>query len=212
MRSISDKEVQFLRQPIGAWPRLTLVVLTGMMLALYVLPLWNLTMFAPQYPHGLQLDIFNHGFVGGHGGQDVKEINLLNHYIGMRALETTSFAEFAWLPFALGGVGLLFLRAAALGTLKEVVDALAVFIYVGAFSLWSFAGRLYSYGHELATDAAVKVPPFMPPLFGHQRIANFDVYSYPRPGAYVMLVVAASLVVVIINAWRSRPPAAGAQR
>jgi len=207
MSSISDKDVQFLRQPIGAWPRLILVALTGMMLALYLLPLWNLTMFAPQYPQGLQLDIFNHGFVGGNGGQDVREINLLNHYIGMHPLETSSFAEFAWLPFALGGVGLLFLRAAALGTLKEVVDAFAVFVYVGAFSLWSFAGRLYSYGHELAPEAPVKVPPFMPPLFGHQKIANFDVYSYPRPGTYVMAAVALGLLLIIINAWRQRSAA-----
>jgi hypothetical protein len=210
MSSISDKEVQFLRQPIGAWPRLSLVVLTGLMLVLYLLPLWKLTMFAPQYAHGLELDIFNHGFVGGHGGQDVKEINLLNHYIGMHPLETSSFAEFAWLPFALGGVGLLLLRAAALGTVKDVVDAFAVFIYVSAFSLWSFANRLYSYGHELAPDAAVKVQPFMPPLFGHQRIANFDVYSYPRPGSYVMAAVALGLLLIIISAWRQRPAAGAA--
>lgn len=207
MRRVGSSTSRFFQQPIGAWSRLTLVVLTGLMLALYFWPLWNLTMFAPQYPQGLTLDIFNHGFVGGHGGQDVKEINLLNHYIGMRALETGSFSEFAWMPFALGGVGLLLLRAAALGTVKEVVDAFAVFIYIGAFSLWSFGNRLYSYGHELSTDAAVKVPPFMPPLFGHQRIANFDVYSYPRPGAYVMGVVALALMAIIISVWR-RPAAA----
>ena len=169
MRTFSDKVATLLRQPIGGWHRLLLVTLTGVMLALYFIPLWNLTMFAPQYPDGLRLDIFDHGFVGGSAGQDVKEINLLNHYIGMRALETSSFAEFAWMPFALGGVGLLFLRAAVLGTLKEVVDAFAVFIYISAFSLWSFAQRLYSYGHELASDAPVKVAPFMPPLFGAGR-------------------------------------------
>ena len=121
-----------LTHPLRTWHRVLLVALAGVMLALYLLPLWNLTMFAPQYPHGLTLDIFNHGFQGGNGGQDVKEINLLNHYIGMRPLETDAFTEFAWMPFALGGVGLLLLRAATFATLKEVVDAFAVFVSVGA--------------------------------------------------------------------------------
>lgn len=196
-----------LTHPLRKWHRVLLVVLAGVMLALYLLPLWNLTMFAPQYPHGLRLDIFNHGFLGGNGGQDVKEINLLNHYIGMRPLETDAFAEFAWMPFALGGVGLLLLRAATFATLKEVLDAFAVFVYVGAFSLWSFAQRLYSYGHELSADAPVKVAPFMPPLFGHQRIANFDVYSYPRPGSYVMAAVAIAMLVIIAHTWRRPRPA-----
>ena len=49
-----------------------------------VLPLWNLTMFAPQYPDGLRLDIYTHSSQGGNNGQDVKEINVLNHYIGMQ--------------------------------------------------------------------------------------------------------------------------------
>lgn len=193
--------------PLRTWHRVLLVVLAGVMLALYLLPLWNLTMFAPQYPDGLRLDIFNHGFLGGNGGQDVKEINLLNHYIGMRPLATDAFSEFAWMPFALGGVGLLLLRAATFATLKEVLDAFAVFVYVGAFSLWSFAQRLHSYGHELAPEAPVTVAPFMPPLFGHQRIANFDVYSYPRPGSYVMAAVALALLVIILHARRPTAPA-----
>ncbi len=96
-----------------------------------LLPLWNLTMFAPQYPDGLRLDIYDHALVGGNSGQDVKEINLLNHYIGMRDLAVEDFTEFQWMPFAFGGIALLFLRAAVLGTVKEMVDAVVVFVYFG---------------------------------------------------------------------------------
>ena len=85
---------RFLHQPIGPLPRLLLVAAAVLTLAVYFLPLWNLTMFAPQYPHGLQLDIYDHGLVGGNGGQDIKEINLLNHYIGMRDLVADDFTEF----------------------------------------------------------------------------------------------------------------------
>ena len=72
-------------------------------------------MFAPQYPNGLRLDIYSHTLVGGNGGQDIKEINLLNHYIGMHDLAVEDFTEFKWMPFVLGGLALLFLRAAVLG-------------------------------------------------------------------------------------------------
>ena len=89
----------------------------------YFLPLWNLTMFAPQYPDGLRLDIYDHTLVGGNDGQDVKEINLLNHYIGMHDLTVEDFTEFKWMPFVLGGIALLLLRAAVFGTVKELVDA-----------------------------------------------------------------------------------------
>jgi hypothetical protein len=32
----------------------------------------------------------------------------------------------------------------------------------------------------------VRVPGFMPPLFGYEKIANFEVYSYPGPASYVL--------------------------
>jgi hypothetical protein len=152
----------------------------------------------------LQLDIYSHRLAGGHAGQDIKEINLLNHYIGMHPLADEDFDEFKWMPFALGGIALLFLRGAVLGSVKELVDATTVFVYFGLFSLWSFAHRLYGYGHDLAPTAPVKVEPFMPPLFGFQRIANFEVYSYPRPGTYVLLAAGAMAAVALVLAWRGR--------
>ena len=201
--TIIQRSTRFLHRPLGVLPRALLVAAAGAMLVVYFLPLWNLTMFAPQYPHGLRLDIFDHGLVGGNGGQDVREINVLNHYIGMRDLATEDFTEFKWMPFALGAVALLFLRAAVLGSVKELVDATVVFVYIGAFSLWSFGFRLYHYGHELAPTAPVKVEPFMPPLFGFQQIANFEVYSYPKSGSYLLAVVVAMLVSAIVAASRS---------
>ena len=194
----------FLRQPLGTASRLLLVAAAVLTLAVYFLPLWNLTMFAPQYPHGLRLDIYDHGLAGGNRGQDIKEINVLNHYIGMRDLAAEDFTEFKWMPFALGGIGLLFLRASVFGTVKEVVDAVVVLGYVGVFSLWSFGFRLYHYGHDLAPTAPVKVDPFMPPLFGYQKIANFEVYSYPRLGTYVLIVVGLLLAWALLMTWRQR--------
>ena len=116
MKSPLEQSARFLHEPIGAGPRVLLVLAAVIIVLAYFLPLWNLTMFAPQYGHGLRLDIYSHTLVGGNGGQDIKEINLLNHYIGMRDLAVEDFTEFKWMPFVLGAFALLYLRAVVLGT------------------------------------------------------------------------------------------------
>jgi copper chaperone NosL len=204
MRPVFERSARFLHEPVGFGPRACLVAAALLLSFTYLVPLWNLTMFAPQYPHGLQLDIYSHTLVAGHGGEDIQEINLLNHYIGMHELAIDDFTEFKWLPFALGALALLFLRAAVLGTMKELVDAAVLFLYFSAFSLWTFGYRLYRYGHDLAPTAAVKVPGFTPPIFGHQKIANFEVYSYPKAGSYLLGAVVLLLVAALWMAWRGR--------
>ena len=44
-----------------SWPR-------SACLPTYLLPLWNMTMFAPQYPDGLRLDIYSYKLEGGNDG------------------------------------------------------------------------------------------------------------------------------------------------
>jgi hypothetical protein len=101
-----------------------------------------------------------------------------------------------------GALGLLFLRAAVLGKLGHLVDVVVLFLYFGAFSLWSFAYKLYRYGHDLAPTAPVKVDPFMPPLFGYKQLANFEVYSYPGAGSYGLMAVTVLLLFALFVAWR----------
>jgi len=175
--------------------------------AVYLLPLWNLTMFAPQYPDGLRMNIYSYKLEGGRGGQDIREINILNHYIGMQELATEDFTEFKWMPFVVGAVGLLFLRAAVHGRMGDLVDVAVLYVYFASFSLWSFGYKLYSYGHNLAPTAAVKVGPFMPPMFGYKKLANFEVYSYPAAGSYLLAAVVVLLIAAVALAWRDDVPA-----
>jgi hypothetical protein len=168
----------------------------------YLTPLYNMTMFAPQYPDGLRLDIYSYKLQGGNQGQDVREINVLNHYIGMKDLVTEDFSEFNWLPFAIGIFGLLFLRAAVLGKTSHLVDVAVLFLYFGAFALWSFGFKMYQYGHHLDPKAAVRVDPFMPPMFGYKKLANFEVYSYPQLGSYALGLAAVVLLAALCLAWR----------
>ena len=194
---------RFLEAPVDGPTRGITLAAVALLLVTYLFPLWNLTMFAPQYPDGLRLDIYSYTLTGGNAGQDVKEVNVLNHYIGMRDLDRTAFTEFQWMPFVIGGIGLLMLRAAVHGTAASLLDVVMLFVYFGAFSGWSFAFKLYQYGHQLAPDAAIKVAPFMPPVFGYRQIANFEVYPYPRAGTYAMLASMALLGVALLRVWRT---------
>jgi len=197
-----DRLNRFLDESLDMRPRLLLLAAAVLLVATWFVPLWNLTMFAPQYSDGLRLDIYSHTLVGGRGGQDIKEINVLNHYIGMHDIATEDFTEFKWLPFALGALALLMARAAVHGKVASLLDVSVLFVYFALFSLWSFAYKLYRYGHDLAPTASVKVPGFTPPVFGFKQIANFEVYSYPQAGTYLMVLAAVALIGAFALAWR----------
>jgi hypothetical protein len=198
-----ERSHRLLTSPVGVTPRAFALAAALLVLPTFAFPLWNLTMFAPQYGGGLRLDIYSYKLEGGNHGQDLKEINLLNHYIGMRDLAPDDFTEFKWMPFVLGVLALVFLRAAVVGRMLDLVDSLVMFTYFGLFSLWSFAYKMYRYGHDLAPGAPVKVDPFTPPLFGGQQLANFEVYSYPGLGSYAFAAVGAVLVAALVLSIRS---------
>ena len=202
MRAFIEKSNRFLDQTLGLPPRVLLLGAVLLLLPVYVFPLWDMTMFAPQYPDGLRIHIYSYKLDGGNKGQDIKEVNVLNHYIGIRDLVTEDFTEFKWMPFVVGVLGLLFLRTAVLGKMSHLVDVLVLYLYFGAFALWSFAYKMWSYGHNLAPTASVKIPPFMPPLFGFKQLANFGVYSYPAAGSYALFAATFCLFLAFVLASR----------
>jgi hypothetical protein len=203
VRRLLERSHRLLHAPIGPASRALALAAALLVVPTYLFPLWNLTMFAPQYGDGLRLDIYSYRLQGGNGGQDLKEINVLNHYIGMRDLAEDDFREFKWMPFVLGALGLVFLRAAVVGRVLDLLDSIVIFTYFGLFSLWSFGYTMYRYGHVLAPTAPVKVDPFMPPLFGGAKLANFEVYSYPALGSYALFVVGLALAVALFFAVRA---------
>lgn len=202
MKAFFERSNRFIDSPLDPRPRLLLVAAAVCLIGAYLFPLWTLTMFAPQYPEGLRMGIYSYKLEGGNNGQDVKEINVLNHYIGMKDIETKDFTEFKWIPFVVGILGLLFLRAAVMGKAGGVLDVFVLFCYFGLFSLWSFGYKLWSYGHDLAPTASVKIDPFMPPMFGFKQLANFGVYSYPGAGSYALGAAALLVFVALVLAWR----------
>jgi copper chaperone NosL len=211
MKSLIEGLNRYLHSDVELTPRGLAVLASLLILPVYLSPLWQLTMFAPQYPQGLRLNIYSYKLDGGNGGQDVKEINVLNHYIGMKELTTEAFTEFKWIPFVAGGMALLFLRSAVHGQMHALLDVVVMYFYFALFSLWSFAYKLYTYGHNLDEKAAVKVAPFMPPMLGYRKIANFEIYSYPGPASYALGGVLVILLAALLISWRQYRRAPGAR-
>lgn len=198
------REHVFLRRALN-WQSRSLLVLAAIAIAAAIfLPLWQITLVAPQYPEGLRLHIYAYKLVGGHGGQDIFEINTLNHYIGMHPIAQSDFVEMKWMPFAFGIFALLALRAAAVGRMISLIDLGVLFLYFCGFSLGNFAYRLYSYGHDLDSHAPIRIAGFTPVLIGRQRIANFVQGSLPHSGAALLGLF---LVLVLAAIWRSRKEA-----
>lgn len=186
-----------------AWPlRLAVVVASALLVVALFTPLWDITMYSNQYPDGLDVLVNAGGFKAGGNGSDLTEINTLNHYIGMKALDPADIPELKWIGVALAGFILLAARAAVFGRIGNVVDLFVLFTCFGGASFWMFYARLYQYGHALDPRAAVKVPPFTPPLFGTKQLANFTVESYPSTATYMLGLYAAALVAIIFIAWR----------
>lgn len=190
MQKYIEKANAFFDTPLDLRSRALILIAALCLLPTFFSPLWQMTLYSNQFPEGLVLKIYSHKLGGGVSPyrDDLREINALNHYIGMRELKEDDFTEFKWIPFVIGGVMLLALRVVVLGKMSKLVDLFVLFSYFGAFSLWSFYHKLYLYGHELDPTAAVKVAPFMPPLIGHNTLANFEVYSFPQIGSYFMAV------------------------
>lgn len=201
MTHFLQTEFRFLAKPLNLTSRVLLLLGITAIMASYWFPLWRIHLVAPQYQDGLNLDIHSWRIVAGNNGNDINEINELNHYIGMKPLHEADFFEMKFMPFVLGGFVIYTLRAAVFGMMRYVVDLFALFTYFGAFSLGSFAYRMYSYGHLLDPRAAIRIKPFTPVIFGTQKIANFTQSSLPQTGTYLLVAYVCTLLLAV---WFSR--------
>lgn len=202
-----ERANSFFQLPLNMRTRAVVVVAAVLLGAAVLLPLWHMTLYSNQYTDGLNLYIYTHKLEGGavQGDRDdLKEINTLNHYIGMHPLESQDFHEFTWMPLALGILVLLALRAVVLGRMSNLVDVAVAMAWFGVFSMWSFYSKLYTYGHNLDADAPVKVAAFTPPVLGSKQLANFTVFNYPALGSYVILAALVLLAAGILLSARRR--------
>src|SRR3972149_2102462 len=128
-----------------------IIILAGLsLIAGFFLPLWDISLEAPQYPEGLGMKIWLNKMSG-----DLNTINGLNHYIGMKTIHPESIPEFKIMPYLLGILIALGLTVAAVGKKWLFTLYMLIFIAVGTtggidFYLWG-----YDYGHNLDPRAAI---------------------------------------------------------
>ena len=162
-----------------------------LLLGLFVFPLWNITLEAPQYPIPLGMDIYINKFVDTNEF-DIKNINLMNHYVGMQNIPDT-IPEFKIFPLVIGLMVLLGVIVGFLGKYKLFLFWFILMSILGIAGMYDFYLWEYDYGHNLDPKAIMNfknpdgsVMGFQPPLFGTKYILNFTAHSYPRTGAYFM--------------------------
>lgn len=167
----------------------------------YTLPVWESSIVAPQYPNGLSVRVYLDRVEG-----DTNEVNLLNHYVGMRPIEDMATIErsLSLVMLVLAGSAAVFaLTLDRLGW-KAFLTLPLVLFPVGM--ILDLLGWLYYAGHALDPTSALSmtVKPFMPKLVGYQKVANFHVWSSLGWGAWLQVAASALLARSLLRGWAAR--------
>lgn len=170
--------------PLSPITRIILAFAVLSMIAGYYLPLWEIQLWAPQYPEGLNMKIWLDRLSGAF---DI--INGLNHYIGMRQIKVEMFPEFHFMGYILGLLIFTGLLPVIIG--KRIwLLVFVVILFLGAgLGIFDFYRWGYDYGHHLDPHAAISVPgmTYDPPLIGYKSLLNFVAYSGPDIGGWVLI-------------------------
>lgn len=186
------------RAALGRVPEVLGSLLAGaLLLVAYRQPWWSFRLYAPQYPKGLGIQILLSGSRG-----DVREIDTLNHYIGMASLTTAAPLERQYSLVAIGAAAVLvtalLLTPRRSANLLAIAAAAAVPLgFVVDFSYW-----LYRFGHDLNPHAPLRLRPFTPDLFGNGVIGQFMTFARPELGFW--LAVGAACLAGLVVALRAR--------
>ncbi|MEP0272799.1 nitrous oxide reductase accessory protein NosL [Ekhidna sp.] len=191
--------------------RSQLYMLVGAILlgGLFVWPLWNITLEAPQYPDAIGMDIHINKFEDANPN-DIKNINIMNHYVGMKDIPET-IPEFSIFPKVAIGMIVFGIIIAFIGRRSLYISWFAIMLVLGTIAMYDFYQWEYDYGHDLKENAAIKFTDdkgqpmaYQPPLIGAKMILNFKAISMPRLGAYLMFLGMGLSVLAFIQAKKER--------
>jgi copper chaperone NosL len=181
--------------PLKPISRVLVALAALLMISAYFVPLWQILMWAPQYPEGLEMDIWINNITG-----DVKIISGLNHYIGMKHIEVEMFPEFTYMIYIVGfliGFGVL---AAIINRRIMLWSFFGLLVATGVAALVDFWLWGYDYGHNLNPTAAIIVPgmSYQPPLIGTKQLLNFTAFSGPDIGGWIFVVSAVLVIGTLV--------------
>jgi len=180
-----------------------MVIASLLPLLLFIFPLWNITLEAPQYPTPLGMDIYINDFADANP-HDIKNINLMNHYVGMKYIPD-AIPEFKIFPIGIIITTVIGFIIGLKANHKWFLYWFIMMVLVSAAGMYDFYLWEHDYGHNLDPKAIMKftnpdgsVMGFQPPLFGTKDILNFRAHSYPQLGAFSLAAgIALSLVAFL---------------
>jgi copper chaperone NosL len=181
-------------KPLKPISRVLIALASILMVSAYFVPLWQILMWAPQYPEGLEMDIWINNITG-----DVKIISALNHYIGMKHIEVEMFPEFTYMIYIVAFLIAFGLLTALINKRFVLWVFVSLLVATGIAALVDFWLWGYDYGHNLDPTAAIIVPgmSYQPPLIGTKQLLNFTAFSGPDIGGWIFLAAALLAIGVL---------------
>ncbi|MCB0196473.1 MAG: cytochrome C [Anaerolineae bacterium] len=173
------------------WPTLFFAAAAILLIISIFLPYWSLVLHAPQYPNGLMVNAYVNHLEG-----DVREIDGLNHYIGMRPLGEAAQLERTVSIFAIGSLALLVGAAIFVhspwAALLAMPAVLLPVVFLADLYFW-----LNNFGQNLDPTAALSnsVEPFTPTILGEGLIGQFRTVAYADFG--LILATIASILILV---------------
>lgn len=172
-------------------PTLIFMLARVLLLVSIFFPYWHMELDAPQYPNGLFLTAYVNHLTG-----DVREIDGLNHYIGMRPLGEAAAFERAASVWMIIAMLLLVECAAAIHSKWAVLLALpAVTFPVGFLADLQYWMRTFGLNLDPEAPLSSSVKPFVPAVLGEGGIGQFKTFAELGTG-YWLAAAAAALTVV----------------
>lgn len=173
--------------------RILILILALSLIVVYIVPLWNISLEAPQYPEGLGMQIWLSKITG-----DLKTINGLNHYIGMKTIQPDSIQELKLMPYIIGFIIFIGLLVFLFNKKSLLLSWIILIIITGIIGMYDFWSWEFDYGHNLDPTAAIIVPGmnYQPPLIGSKQLLNFTATSMPDIGG--MIIFAAGIIAILV--------------
>jgi len=181
------------------------VAATALLVLSAWVPFWQMTLRAPQYPRGLRMIAYGTEVTG-----DLREINIINHYVGMEHIGSVPAPEMELFPILLGGL----IAGAWLALLHRWMARLAAAaILIAPFTvLIDLQWWLHTFGRNLDPTAPIEVKPFTPLALGISKISNFDSTAWVSWGFFAILTAGLLVVYGARRRWRQVPAAAPRER
>lgn len=180
-----------LRTARYAVPTVLLSLARVLLLLSIFVPYWSMELEAPQYPDGLAITAYVNHLEG-----DVKEIDGLNHYIGMRPLGEAAKLERASSVWLIVAMVLLVEGAAFIHSRWSLLLALpAIGFPVGFLADLQFWLAKFGQNLDRAAPLSASVKPFTPTILGEGGIGQFRTFAHA--GAGLWLAAGCSVLTIV---------------